>query len=229
MIKSLQILQGLFFFTCTSPHLGFILAIRRGGATIRRVNMPTDHRKLLCEELQRYLHSHPERAEVAQQILDFVVQTPDCFCRSHVAGHITGSAWLLSPDGSQALLTLHRKLGRWLQPGGHADGCSDTLSTALREATEESGMSGIVPLLREIYDVDIHRIPARAQEPAHLHYDIRYLLRAPHTQFCVSHESDDLAWWAPQDFANRRAELDEAVLRMARLWVARQGLAAPAF
>ena len=196
---------------------------------MHRVNTPTDHRKQLYEELLHYRRTHAEQADVAQRIIHFVQQTPDCFCRSHAAGHITGSAWLVSPDGTHALLTLHRKLGRWLQPGGHADGCCDTLATALREATEESGIAGIIPLRREIYDVDIHRIPARAQEPEHLHYDIRYLLRTPHTQFFVSHESDSLAWWSPQDFAERHAELDEAVLRMARTWVKEQGLAASPF
>lgn len=193
------------------------------------MNTPADHRKQLYEELLYYQRTHTERADVAQRILDFVQQTPDCFNRSHATGHITGSAWLLSPDGNKALLTLHRKLGRWLQPGGHADGCCDTLATALREAREESGIMGIVPLRREIYDVDIHRIPARAQEPEHLHYDVRYLLRAPHTRFSISHESDSLAWWTPQDFAIRHSELDEAVLRMARMWIEAQGLAAMPF
>lgn len=183
------------------------------------MKIPTDHRRQLCEELIRYRQTHPEREDVAQRILDFVRSTPDCFCRSHSAGHITGSAWLLNPDGNKALLTLHRKLGRWLQPGGHADGCSDTLATALREATEESGISGISPAQREIYDVDIHSIPARPQagEPEHLHYDIRYLLRAPHEQFALSDESDALAWWSMNDIAARSGELDEAVQRLARL------------
>lgn len=183
------------------------------------VKTPTDHRRQLCDELARYRQTHPERAEVAQRILDFVCSTPDCFCRSHSAGHITGSAWLLNPDGSKALLTLHRKLGRWLQPGGHADGCSDTLATALREATEESGISGITPVQRDIYDVDIHRIPARPQagESEHLHYDIRYLLRAPHEQFVLSDESDSLAWWSMDDIAAHCEQLDEAVQRLAWL------------
>lgn len=198
---------------------------------MRRVNMPSDERRRLCEELIQYISTHAQRAEVAQRILDFVQQTPDCFCRSHTAGHITGSAWLISPDGHKALLTHHRKLGRWLQPGGHADGCSNTLATALREATEESGITGIVPVQREIYDVDIHCIPARphAGEAAHLHYDIRYLLQAPHEEFALSAESNALAWWGAQDFAARREELDEAVLRMARAWARKRGLPAKSF
>lgn len=171
----------------------------------------------LCHALLHYQHTHPQRAAIAQRILHFVQHTPDCFSRSHTAGHITASAWLLSPDGSHALLTLHRKLRRWLQPGGHADGCADTLSTALREATEESGISGIRPISLSIFDVDIHPIPARPHEPEHLHYDIRYLLQAPHTHFRISHESLALAWWPQHAFAARPTELDTAVLRLASL------------
>ena len=150
---------------------------------------PTDKRAPLLARLQAYALRHPERREVAEQIMRFVESTEDCFERSHEAGHITGSAWLLNPDGSKALLTLHRKLGLWLQPGGHSDGDADTLRVALREATEESGIAGIEALSTEIYDVDVHTIPAAPGVPAHLHYDVRYLLRAPHERFVISAES----------------------------------------
>lgn len=181
---------------------------------------PQDHREALCGLLARYAETHPERREVAERILEFVTATPDCFCRSCLQGHITGSAWLLNPAGDKALLTLHRNLKRWMQLGGHADGDSDVLRVALREATEESGIEGIIPLCGEIMDVDIHPIPARPAkgEPAHFHYDIRFLMRAPHERFAISDESDDLAWWSLEDIQARRAELDEAVLRLARLW-----------
>lgn len=187
------------------------------------ISLPTDERAALCLALQRYITRHPERADIAERILHFVVQTPDCFCRSHAEGHITGSAWLLNPGGDKALLTLHHNLKRWLQPGGHADGAPDTLGTALREATEESGIDGIVPLDAEIMDVDIHTIPPnpRRGEREHLHYDIRYLLQAPHERFAISEESDALAWWSASDFIARAGETDEAVLRLARLWQSR--------
>lgn len=181
---------------------------------------PTDERAPLCAALRAYMQHHPERKETAERILRFVEMTPDCFCRTHAAGHITGSAWLLNPAGDKALLTLHRKLKRWMQTGGHADGDPDTLHTALREAEEESGISGIRPLSPAIMDVDIHTIPAnpRKGEAEHLHYDIRYLLQAPREDYVISDESDALAWWAPADFAARAAETDEAVLRLFRLW-----------
>ena len=69
--------------------------------------LPQDERKPLCEQLLRYLEKHPENRANAQRLLDFVLTTPDCFCRSHAEGHITGSAWLLNPTGDKALLTLH--------------------------------------------------------------------------------------------------------------------------
>lgn len=152
-------------------------------------------------------------------MMRFISETPDCFERSHAAGHITASAWLLNPAGDKALLTLHRKLGLWLQPGGHADGDTDPLRVALREAEEESGISGIRPLCTDIYDVDIHTIPAHPASgaPEHLHYDVRYLLQAPHEHFCLSHESKALAWVAPTELPALRPPTDESVLRLARL------------
>ncbi len=179
-----------------------------------------DSREPLLAALSRYTARHPENASAAQRVASFVNRNPDCFCRSLAEGHITGSAWLLDPQGERALLTLHRKLGRWLQPGGHADGDADTLRAALREATEESGIEGIEALSKEIFDVDIHEIPARpaAGEPAHLHYDIRYLLRAPHGHFCISDESEALKWFSAEELEKLQPE--ESIRRMLRLWQA---------
>ena len=187
-----------------------------------------DFRAPLCKALQKYAESHPEQKITADRMLDFVRSTPHCFERSHAAGHMTGSAWLLNPAGDKALLTLHHNLQRWMQTGGHADGDPDTLRVALKEAEEESGITGIVPISGEIFDIDIHLIPARPAkgEPAHFHYDVRYLLRAPHEQYAISHESDDLAWWSAEDFATRAAELDTSVLRMAELWMQQKAPAA---
>ena len=185
-----------------------------------------DFRAPLCKALQKYAEKHPEQKITADKMLDFVRSTPHCFERSNAAGHMTGSAWLLNPAGDKALLTLHHNLQRWMQTGGHADGDPDSLRVALKEAEEESGITGLVPISDEIFDIDIHLIPARPAkgEPAHYHYDVRYLLRAPHEQFVISHESDDLAWWRVEDFATRAAELDASVLRRAELWMQQNAL-----
>ena len=150
----------------------------------------------------------------------FIDSHPDCFERSCQVGHITGSAWIVNRAGDRVLLTHHRKLGRWLQPGGHSDGTPGTLEVALREAREESGLD--VRVLDEaIFDLDVHLIPARGCEPAHYHYDVRFLVQAMEERFRVSEESCALAW-VPADrvgvFTNH-----ESVLRMACKWQARRG------
>lgn len=179
---------------------------------------PRDKRKKLYDELLNYARLHPKQAARTHRVMHFVADTPNCFCRSHASGHITSSAWLLSPDSNRALLTLHRKLGKWLQLGGHTDGDTDTLHSAMREAQEESGISGIVPVSTEIFDVDIHRIPIHPQtnEAEHWHYDVRYLLRAPHERFCISPESCALRWFTHTELLSPASPVDESVRRLAK-------------
>ena len=178
------------------------------------------HRNELKARLTAYRRRWPEESETVARFETFVDSHPDCFERSCRVGHITGSAWIVNRAGDRALLTHHRKLGRWLQPGGHCDGDPDTLKVALREAREESGLD-VQALDEAIFDLDMHLIPARGGEPAHYHYDVRFLVQAMGERFRVSEESCALAW-VPADrvgvFTN-----DESVLRMARKWQARKG------
>ena len=116
------------------------------------------------------------------EILAFVDRHPDPFDRGIVEGHLTGSAVVVSATGDQVLLLHHRKLRRWLQPGGHAEAGERSGETvALREAREETGIEGLTlhPSAPRPLDVDVHPIPARGDEPAHRHLDLRYLVVAP--------------------------------------------------
>ncbi|GAA6162630.1 NUDIX hydrolase [Pelagimonas sp. KU-00592-HH] len=124
----------------------------------------------------------------------FVAGEPQAFGRNPATSHVTGSAFVLSPDRQSVLLTHHRKLDRWLQLGGHCDGIADAAFVALKEAYEESGLSRIRVLSDRVFDVDIHEIPARGDDPAHLHYDVRFLTVAEAGEIAVSDESHDLAW-----------------------------------
>lgn len=148
-----------------------------------------------------------------EALQQFVEQHPECFERSLQVGHITGSAWIVNPPRTHALLIHHRKLERWLQPGGHADGDPDVLRVALREAHEESGLEQLRPLSGAIFDVDIHTIPARGPEPQHLHYDVRFLLEADDAApLLISRESRALAWAELERITEYTDE--ESVLRM---------------
>ncbi len=129
--------------------------------------------------LEQHDTTFEEELEFRSDIFDFVKNNWNCWQRSNLAGHITGSAWVLSPDGSSVLLIHHKKLDRWLQPGGHVDETDQTVAdTALREVMEECGLSNLTLAAPVIFDVDVHEIPARGHEPTHFHYDLRFAFRA---------------------------------------------------
>jgi 8-oxo-dGTP pyrophosphatase MutT (NUDIX family) len=173
----------------------------------------------LLEQFHRYGGQWPDEADT-RHFIDFLVGGTRVFFREAKEGHFTGSAWLVSADGERVLLTHHRKLERWLQLGGHADGDTDLARVALREAEEESGLDRL-SVEAEPFDLDRHRIPARGDEPEHWHYDVRYVVRASSNEaFVLSEESHALAWRSIREVAEDPAG-DPSLQRMARKWLSR--------
>ena len=176
------------------------------------------HRSDLLQKLAVYQKQWPEEQATVLRFIDFVKENSDCFERSLSIGHVTGSAWVVNCSGTHVLLTHHKKLDKWLQLGGHADGDSNILRAALREVQEESGLEAFEPVSQEIFDVDIHQIPARKSDAAHDHHDIRFAVRAVGSdEYIVSDESHDLAWVEIQNLAHFTDE--PSMLRMARKWL----------
>lgn len=136
------------------------------------------------------------------------------FDRALEPGHVTASAWILDPSRSQTVLLHHRKLERWLQPGGHVDGDPDVRRSALREAREESGLRTLRFITGAIYDLDVHRIPARGSEPGHDHYDVRFALEAdPREPLVRNAEAHDVRWIALTNL--EEYAIDDSVRRLA--------------
>lgn len=149
---------------------------------------------------------HREQAALVAKFEELAAEGEKSLTRANLHAHLTGSLLVTNPTLDAVLLTHHRKLGLWLQLGGHADGDGDLSAVALREGQEESGVKELrffplhdlfdrEPTLPTIFDLDIHRIPARKTEPEHLHYDVRYLaVTESDRPLIVSPESNELRW-----------------------------------
>jgi len=172
-------------------------------------------RRPLLERLSGHRAADAHEEAMRQRIIAFAQAHPDCFDRTLLAGHITGSAMVVDAARTQTLLTHHLKLGKWLQLGGHSDGDPDTLAVAEREAREESGLRSVRRVSDEVFDVDVHEIPARKDEPLHYHYDVRFLFEAdPDEPLTLSSESKELRWVPLSAVGSLTRE--ESVLRMVR-------------
>ncbi len=148
----------------------------------------------LIDSIQRYSSRWPNEAATAARYIALLYHHEALF-RTHLPGHITGSAFIVNSPRTHTLLVHHARLNRWLQPGGHADGEAAVANVARREANEETALINLRLVSSSIYDLDIHPIPSRAETPAHDHYDIRYLFEGNmNDKIAVSEESHDVRW-----------------------------------
>lgn len=166
-------------------------------------------------ELQQYNTAYSSEAKYQARFVSLLRNFPTCFSRRLESGHVTGSAWVVSENHEEVVLLHHKKLDRWLQPGGHADGEEDILKVAQKELEEETGLQQYRWVSDKIFDIDIHLIPGRGAEKAHFHYDIRFLaVASTSAPLIVSSESRAVAW-VPLSSVTRKTGFDESILRMA--------------
>lgn len=166
------------------------------------------------EALEGFVPEESVQAVAKCSMLEFLAEHPDALHRSCLLGHLTSSAIVVNHAGDRALFMLHAKAKKWFQPGGHADGMSDMAEVALKEATEETGISGLVVEAGPI-DLDVHRVHFKGEQ-AHLHLDFRYLIRAPKGAMEVGNEESLALAWLDLDGL---AELgvDDSTMRVARI------------
>jgi 8-oxo-dGTP pyrophosphatase MutT (NUDIX family) len=153
---------------------------------VRSFHDPTDGQALKSQELTLLL-------------LDCA---PDPFSRAHFTpGHITCTGLVLAPDGERLLLVHHRRLDRWLLPGGHVEsGDAEIWDAARREVIEETGAELLPDTAPRLVSMDVHGIPSNGREPYHLHHDLLFAFRAAGDDIVCSPESREVAWCTPAEF-----------------------------
>lgn len=157
------------------------------------------HRHQLLKLLRDHRTRFIDEAAMVAKTRRFVLEHEGCFDRALPHGHISGSAWVVNPDRSCVVLLHHRKLGLWLQPGGHADNNHDIIEVALNEAAEESGADPreVRLLSEDIFDVDVHLVQETAREPRHWHYDIRFLMELDDGLHLPGNDESHAVAWVP--------------------------------
>ncbi len=166
--------------------------------------------------LEKYRTPFDEEVLFRQLILDFVRQHHDFWQRSNLAGHVTGSAWILNAKQDSTLLIHHRGLDKWIQPGGHIEPADNTVwETAHREAGEECGLPQLQTWTRDIFDLDVHIIPAKKDIPQHVHYDVRFAFIVENDVLAADLSEVYGAQWVLLDELLQQPGIQQSIRRMA--------------
>ena len=168
----------------------------------------------IIEEIKRYAPCCEQEARDKTVILDFLAKNEDAFSRENLVAHMTASAWIVNQERTRTVMVYHRIYDSWSWTGGHADGETDLLAVALREAREETGLRNVRPLSSEIFSLEVLTVDGHEKRgeyvPSHLHMNVTYLLEADESKplHVCEDENKGVRWFG----------LDEALLASTEPW-----------
>ena len=159
----------------------------------------------IIEEIKKYRPCNAQEQRDQALILDFLEKNGDAFLRSNLLAHMTASSWIVNPERTKTLMVYHNLYDSWSWTGGHADGETDLLSVALREAREETGIEHVRPLSPEIFSLEVLTVDGHEKRgeyvPSHLHMNATYLLEAEEsdTLHVCREENSGVAWFTLEE------------------------------
>ena len=159
----------------------------------------------IIEEIKKYRPCNAQEQRDQALILDFLEKNGDAFLRSNLLAHMTASSWIVNPERTKTLMVYHNLYDSWSWTGGHADGETDLLSVALREAREETGIAHVRPLSPEIFALEVLTVDGHEKRgeyvPSHLHMNVTYLLEAEEsdTLHVCREENSGVAWFTLEE------------------------------
>ena len=166
----------------------------------------------IVEEIKKYRPCNAQEQRDQALILDFLEKNGDAFLRSNLLAHMTASSWIVNPERTKTLMVYHNLYDSWSWTGGHADGETDLLSVALREAREETGIAHVRPLSPEIFSLEVLTVDGHEKRgeyvPSHLHMNVTYLLEAEEsdTLHVCREENSGVAWFTLEEALKASSE-----------------------
>ena len=166
----------------------------------------------IVEEIKKYRPCNAQEQRDQALILDFLEKNGDAFLRSNLLAHMTASSWIVNPERTKTLMVYHNLYDSWSWTGGHADGETDLLSVALREAREETGIEHVRPLSPEIFSLEVLTVDGHEKRgeyvPSHLHMNVTYLLEAEEsdTLHVCREENSGVAWFTLEEALKASSE-----------------------
>ena len=166
------------------------------------------------EDIARYEPFNEQERRDKAVILRFLEENDNAFLRENLIAHMTASAWVVNPLRDKVLMVYHRIYDSWSWTGGHADGEEDLLAVALREVTEETGVTHVRPVSKDIFSLETLTVDGHEKRgeyvPSHLHLNLTYLLEADDTEVLrvCEDENKGVAWFG----------LDEALRASTEPW-----------
>ncbi len=159
----------------------------------------------LIEEIENYRPSNEMEERDKELILGALLREENVFSRENTLCHMTASAWITSPDRTKVLMAYHNIYDSWSWLGGHADGDTDLLRVALKEAKEESGLRTVRPLMRDIFSLEVLTVDGHMKKgkyvSSHLHLNLTYLLEGDDREMVHAKEDENrgVRWFSPED------------------------------
>jgi 8-oxo-dGTP pyrophosphatase MutT (NUDIX family) len=150
--------------------------------TIIEIMLTGELQMILEKQIQDYITYNEQEENDKRVMLNYINYNHDVLTRSNEIAHFTASAWVLNPNENKLLMIYHNIYKSWAWTGGHADGEEDLLSVAIREVQEETGITKVVPVIDDIFSLEIITVDGHMKKgkyiSSHLHLNVTFLLKA---------------------------------------------------
>ena len=166
----------------------------------------------LIHQIKKYKTINEQEEKDKYLLLEWIMDHEDAFSRENKIAHITASGWVVNKDRSKVLMVYHNIYDSWSWIGGHADGETDLLATAMREVREETGIKNVCPVTDEIISIEVLTVDGHIKNgnyvSSHLHLNVTYLLEADseETVSIKADENSGVAWFTPEEALKKSTE-----------------------